>query len=240
MPANRIKLEPALERRYARQQERRKSRTVSCKILIVCEGKKTEPQYFETFKDNNGGTLVYDIDVKGLGENTLNVVDKAIELRNRARNTAAEYDRVWAVFDKDSFPDVKFNAAVEKASKNDIECAWSNEAFELWYLYHFTNRITPMDRDKYKKAISDAVNQSSGYKQKKKYVYAKNDVDNFKIMTTYGSQDNAIRWAEAQSKEWHDKRYAVHNPCTMVFRLVRQLIGQDQSLNKELACKIEK
>lgn len=118
MPANRIKLEPALERRYAKRKERRKKRPVTCKILIVCEGTKTEPNYFETFKTINRGTAIYDIDVKGLGQNTMDVVDKAIELKQKG-----DYDRVWAVFDKDSFPDNKFNGAIDKAMAHGIDCA---------------------------------------------------------------------------------------------------------------------
>ena len=234
MPANRIKLEPALERRYARQAQRRKTRTIVCKILIVCEGTKTEPNYFEAFKRLNHGTTVYDIEVKGLGANTTSVVDKAIDLKSKGN-----YDRVWAVFDKDSFSDDKFNGAIIKAEKNGICCAWSNEAFELWYLYHFVNRTTGMHREEYKKAISEAVNKSPNFKAKKNYVYAKNDERNFEIMTRYGSMDNAIKFAEAQSKKYTNKRYATHNPCTMVFKLLRQLIGQDAELNEEIKNKIE-
>ena len=234
MPANRIKLEPALERRYARQAQRRKERRIVCKILIVCEGTKTEPNYFEAFKSFNQGTIVYDIDVKGLGQNTISVVDNAIALKAKGN-----YDRVWAVFDKDSFPDEKFNGAIIKAESNGICCAWSNEAFELWYLYHFVNRTTAMHREEYKSAISIAVNNSPKHKSKSPYVYAKNDKDNFTIMSTYGSMDNAIKFAEVQSDEFHDKRYATHNPCTMVFKLVRQLIGNDAELNEELKNKIE-
>lgn len=234
MPANRIKLEPALERRYARKAQRRKSRQIVCKILIVCEGTKTEPNYFEAFKTLNGGTIVYDIDVRGLGQNTTDVVDKAIELKSKG-----DYDRVWAVFDKDSFSANKFNGAIIKAQNNGIGCAWSNEAFELWYLYHFMNRVTAMSRTEYKRAISEAVNNSPKYKSRKVYEYAKNDKDNYRIMTTYGSMENAIRFAEAKSCDYTDQRYATHNPCTMVFKLVRQLIGKDEELNKELTNKIE-
>ncbi|MBR5432862.1 MAG: RloB domain-containing protein [Bacteroidales bacterium] len=234
MPANRIKLEPALERHYARQAQKRKQRQIVCKILIVCEGTKTEPNYFNAFLSYNQGTVVYDIDVKGLGDNTLNVVDKAIELKNKG-----EYDRVWAVFDKDSFSNDKFNSAIIKAESNNVCCAWSNEAFELWYLYHFVNRTTGMKREDYKVAISRAVNNSKKYKAKKPYVYKKNADDNFHIMTTYGSMEDAIKYAEAGSKEYTDKRFATHNPCTMVFKLVRQLIGKDEELNEELKKKVE-
>lgn len=59
------------------------------------------------------------------------------------------------------------------AKDNNIGCAWSNEAFELWYLLHFIDRITSMERSEYKNAISSAVNKSRIYKNKIKYVYAK-------------------------------------------------------------------
>lgn len=234
MPANRIKLEPALERRYAKQAQKHKTRQILCKILIVCEGTKTEPNYFDAFRTFNNGTMVYDIEVKGLGDNTINVVDKAIELKGKG-----EYDRVWAVFDKDSFPDNKFNSAILKAENNEIGCAWSNEAFELWYLYHFVNRTTGMSREEYKRAISEAVNKSANYKLKKTYEYAKNAKDNYKIMTTCGSMEKAIKFAEAKCKEYTNKRYAKHNPCTMVFKLVRQLTGKDETLNLELKERID-
>lgn len=58
-------------------------------------------------------------------------------------------------------------------------------------------------------------------------------------MTSYGSQENAIKWAENQSKKFSDNDYANHNPCTMVFKLVKQLIGQDKKFNKEIDCIVE-
>jgi hypothetical protein len=238
MPANRIKIEPALLRRYEKQAQKRKPRQIVCKILIVCEGTQTEPNYFKAFKKFNRGTCVYEIDIEGEGKNTIQVVDRAIELRDNAKYIGNEYDRVWAVFDRDSFPPEKFNGAITKAKDNDIECAWSNEAFELWYLYHFHNRVTAMNREEYKKAISGAVNKSSKYKSKKIYKYAKNEPENYSIMTKFGSQENAIKWAEAKSQEYTDQCYAEQNPCTMVFDLVRQLIGKDEKLNEELSKKI--
>ncbi len=173
--------------------------------------------------------------MEGIGGNTINVVNRAIELR-----TKNDFDRVWAVFDKDSFSDNKFNSAITKAQNNHIGCAWSNEAFELWYLYHFQNRITAMSRDEYKKAISKAVNESQTYNSNKQYVYAKNDPSNYSIMRTYGSMENAIRWAEAKSNEYDNQRYALHNPCTMVYKLVCQLLCKDEVLNNEIRKKVNK
>ena len=171
MPANKIKVDNAVLKRYARQSARRRQRVVSLRILIVCEGERTEPRYFDSFKKKHNGLFVLDMDVLGLGANTLSVVNKAIELKTKAESVGIPYDSVWAIFDRDSFSEAKFNAAVQKAESNGVNAAWSNEAFELWYLYHFHNRVTAMSRDEYKKAISDAVNSSPAYKLKRKYQY---------------------------------------------------------------------
>lgn len=177
---------------------------------------------------------MYDIEVKGLGRGTIDVVGKAIRLKNKNN-----YDRVWAVFDKDDFPAKDFNKAIEMAQNNGVEVAWSNEAFELWYLYHFQNVTTGMSRRDYEDKISAAVNASRRYKLKKKYKYAKKGPKNYEIMTTYGSMESALRFAEAKHLEYTDSKYANQNPCTTVYKLVRQLLGDDDILNEELIAKIE-
>ena len=91
----------------------------------------------------------------------------------------------------------------------------------------------------YEEKISLAVNASPKYKSKKKYKYAKKDPNNFEIMTTYGSMESALRFAEAKYLSYADTRYANHNPCTTVYRLVRQLLGKDAELNAELVANIE-
>lgn len=98
-------------------------------FLIVCEGEKTEPNYFEKFRVPK---KVFD--VVGIGANTTSLIRKAIKLRNNSNTT---YDEVWCVFDRDSFPVQNFNNALSLATKNNIKVAYSNEAFEIWYLLHF-------------------------------------------------------------------------------------------------------
>ena len=72
----------------------------------------------------------------------------------------------------------------------------------------------------------------------KKYRYAKKDPNNYKIMTTYGSMESALRYAEAKHLEYADSRYANQNPCTTIYQLVRQLLGRDEKLNAELIARI--
>ncbi len=223
-------------RRFGQQKAKRVPRQVVCRILIVCEGTKTEPNYFRAFNKKSHQSVVYDLEIHGEGVNTRQVVDKAIELRDKNPNT---FDRVWAVFDKDDFSDHDFNAAIQKAEGNQINCAWSNESFELWYLYHFKNVTTSIPREEFYQRISVSVNESPLYKKKKTYSYKKGDPENHKIMNTYGSEVDAIRWAEAKSQTYEDRRYAQHNPCTMVFKLVRQLEGLDDELNASVVQKME-
>ena len=165
----------------------------------MCEGTKTEPNYFEAFAEKQQGVIVYDIEVKGLGRGTKDVVEKAIDLKNKNN-----YDRVWAVFDRDEFPAKDFNEAIAMGQKNSIEVAWSNEAFELWYLYHFQNVITGVSRKDYEEKISTAVNASPKYKSKKKYRYAKNLRLNGVRLAVCGSEAFRIcRFTLCKSKSLH-------------------------------------
>lgn len=97
------------------------------RILIVCEGKNTEPSYFNKFKLSTAT-------IKSVGEgyNTLTLVDRAKKLSEEE-----DYDQVWCVFDKDDFPDENFNSAIFKAEKMGFKVAYSNQAFEYWLILHF-------------------------------------------------------------------------------------------------------
>ena len=232
-----IKLDNALQAQFAPKKFKEQNREIITYFLIVCEGEKTEPNYFRGFPKKVGRTI-YDIQFDGGGISTLKVVEKAIELRD---NSSQKYDRVWAVFDKDSFEANAFNSAIEKAVANGIECAWSNEAFELWYLLHFNNRITPMPRDEYKKAIENAINEKMTIektkgKEKKKTVfkYLKNAANMFDILNKYGNQEQAIKWAKNLNENFNGKKYSKFNPATQVFKLVEELVGKSEKLNAEL------
>ncbi|TCK85080.1 RloB family protein [Albibacterium bauzanense] len=224
-----IKIDNALQKRFAKQAKKNKARELVTYFLIVCEGEKTEPNYFKSFP-KQVGKIVYDIGFDGGGISTLKVVEKAIELRDKSKQ---KYDRVWAVFDRDSFKANSFNSAVLKANANDIKCAWSNEAFELWYLLHFYNRITAMTRDEYKKSIEDAVNTKLG-KKKNIFQYKKNDTEMYFLLNKVGNQGSAIKWAKELANGITGEQFANYNPQTMVFKLVEELNGQSEELNAEI------
>ena len=227
--ARTMKIDNALQKRFAKQAKKSKSRELITYFLIVCEGEKTEPNYFKSFP-KQVGKIVYDIEFDGGGISTLKVVEKAIELRDKSKQ---KYDRVWAVFDRDSFKSNSFNNAILKAKANNVSCAWSNEAFELWYLLHFHNRITAMKRDEYKKAIEDAVNNLPG-KRKSTFKYKKNDTEMYSLLNKLGGQDSAIKRAKELANGIIGEQFANYNPQTMVFKLVEELNGQSEELNAEI------
>ena len=152
------------------------------------------------------------------------------------------------IFDKYSIPSHKIDNTIKKANAKEINVAWSKVVFELWYLLHFLDRTTKMGRDEYKEAISNAVNASVKSKSKSKskskkqskttYIYQKNSIENYAIMSKYGNQDLAIQRAQKQEAIYNDNRYHTHNPCTTVYKLVNQLLNKDKELIDKVMDKI--
>ena len=134
-----------------------------------------------------------------------------------------EYDRVWTVFDKDDFID--FNEAIELAHSNNINAAWSNESFELWYYLHFQYLDTPISRTQYIDAINREIR-----KFEPEYSYKKNDNATFAIISQYGNLDMAIRHAERLETLYNGTNYASHKPCTKVHHLVKELLNPEEVL----------
>ena len=110
------------------------------RILIVCEGKQTEPNYINGIIDeiyhNLSVTRDETFEVIGTGLNTLGLLRHAEELCTLNRC----YRKVFLVFDKDEFPSGHFNDAIYLTQKHDeppFVAIWSNPCFELWLLLHF-------------------------------------------------------------------------------------------------------
>ena len=175
-------------------------------FLIVCEGEKTEPNYFRKFH----GPI--DVRVEGTGCNTISLVKKAVEIRDQRQQEGEEYDQVWCVFDKDSFPDKDFNDAITLAKKYKIKSAYSNEAFELWYLLHFGYHQAATSRHDYGRMISGKLNFS----------YRKNHSEMYEILES--TQNDAIRNATQLLQSYDSHNPAKNNPCTTVHILVQELL----------------
>ncbi len=209
----------------------KKERIVRFRILIVSEGTKTEKNYFESFPKFNVNTKAVDVVCKGTATNTIQVVKEARKLEKKEKDSP--YDMVWVVFDRDSFEDHKFDTAIELSHNWGYGCAWSNEAFELWYVLHFEDRQTAMSRTEYEKCITNHVKKHiPGYR------YRKNDKNTYQILKQYGSQKDAIRRASKMIDFLAGTAPHECNPATTVYELVELLNGNNAEFNKRLEAKL--
>jgi hypothetical protein len=182
------------------------------RILIVCEGEKTEPNYFRKFPAN---PEIHDgIDVYGTGYNTVSLINEAIRIKKLALKNKEPYIEVWCVFDKDDFPAGLFENAIKLAEKNQIKCAYSIEAFEIWYMLHFHYYDSAFSRGQYKGKLSELL----------KKTYRKNDEEMFSLLKN--RQNRAIQNAQKLYYKQCLLPLGEQNPVTTVFQLVERLIGQ--------------
>lgn len=137
-------------------------REIKQSFLIVCEGEKTEPDYFKAFRMTTAT-------IKAVGEamNTMTLVSKAISIREADKKRKRFYDQCWVVFDKDDFPAKDFNQAIQLAEKNGFRVAYSNQAFEYWFLLHFNLYTGAIHRNQYKDMLTRLTgmpyNKNEGY-----------------------------------------------------------------------------
>ena len=227
--ARKIKIPNERLKRYNREEQKRKRDTRAKRkyYLIVCEGAKTEPNYFEGLKQDlpKGVLTAYQIDIEGAGRNTQSLIDEALRLKDvYEQESSRPVDKLWAVFDRDSFAANDFNNAIIRCQTSipAIGCAWSNEAFELWYLLHFHYYNNAMSREEYQDRIEENLRPLIG----KEYNYQKNSAGMYLLLKEHGSMDNAIRNAKRLEENFTGRQdYANQNPCTMVYKLVKELFN---------------
>jgi len=127
-------------------------------ILIVCEGEKTEPEYFKDLKKQWKINPIQ-IHITGkCGSAPISVVERAEEI---LQETEMKFDQIWCVFDRDNHK--SFDQAIDKAKTinenirknnedNDVDniqtfnIAFSIPCFEIWFLLHFKYSAKPFNK----------------------------------------------------------------------------------------------
>lgn len=125
---------------------RRWSRQPKPRILIVCEGGVTEPEYFRDLYVRERSLIELEISPGGTPKTLVErAVAKKKESERRAKRDENErYQHIWCVFDVDEHPYLA--EAQQQARDNKIDVAVSNPCFELWALLHFQDRRAWIDR----------------------------------------------------------------------------------------------
>ena len=153
---------PKKDHRLSNLSRRQGVREIKQSFLIVCEGEKTEPDYFKAFR-----MTAATIKAVGQAMNTMTLVNKAINIREADQKRKRVYDQCWVVFDKDDFPAKDFNQAIQLAEKNGFRVAYSNQAFEYWFLLHYNLYTGAIHRNQYKDMLTRLTgmpySKSEGY-----------------------------------------------------------------------------
>ena len=197
------------DHRKASLTRRQGVREIKQSFLIVCEGEKTEPDYFKAFR-----MTAATVKTVGQAMNTITLVNKAISIREADRQKKREYDQCWVVFDKDNFPANDFNQAIQLAEKNSFRVAYSNQAFEYWFLLHYNLYTGPIHRSQYK----DMLTKLTGL------TYNKTDgfgAVMYNLLLT--RQQQAIKNADAVLAEISHGKPAEEESSTTVHKLVVEL-----------------
>ncbi len=128
---------------------RNPKRHLKSRILLVCEGEKTEPNYFNELRRDR---KLHGLRIVGeaCGSHPSSVVEFAAQNQD-------DFDHIWCAFDRNNH--IKIHEAIERARALNFRLAFSNPCFELWYLLHFEHQTAEVTRSqvqrKLKRHIAD-------------------------------------------------------------------------------------
>ena len=188
-------------------------------ILIVCEGEKTEPIYFNALKETLRLIMV-DVEIVGEGAAPITVVNRAIALREERKQiaskslTKAAYEVIYCVIDVEApTPHESLANAVSKAKDNKLEVILSNPCFEYWYILHFRKTSAPFSRSRDAKS---ALRQQHP-------AYSESDTTIFNVV--YPRRKTAIKNSKEVLREQHNDAEDLRNcnPSTHVHKIVEYL-----------------
>lgn len=182
------------------------------RILVVCEGKVTEPKYFQKLQHAFRNPLVH-VEIHKQAGVPMTVVDRAIELNDEARQAARRngdgflnYDEVWCVFDVDEHP--RLEKALKLAEDSGFQVALSNPCFELWALLHFRDQVQQVHRREVQGALKEILPK-----------YDK-ELDFGRM---HGGYEDAVKRAQSLEKSANAVGDPRRNPSTSVYRLTEQI-----------------
>lgn len=185
--ARKAKLSDSIKQRFQKSNSVRLVNVRSKRkyFLIVSEGEQSEPNYFNGLKMQlpKGILEICSIKIIGTGYNTHSLATKAFRIREHWQNeTLKPIDKLWIIFDKDNYSNEAFQNTILQCTQpqSGIDCAWSNESFELWYLLHFHTYQTPIHRSQYQKLIENNFKK----RDLKGFRYQKNSKEIYTLLNT--------------------------------------------------------
>jgi len=197
--------------------------------LLIAEGEKTEPLYFETILELVNETLPSKYKIKydtcGKGYNTTSLVKVAEKIQYKYDSIMGKktipYGKVFVIFDKDDFSESDFNEAVALCRANGFIALWSNQAIEFWFLLYFNFCQGKINRSLYESRLNKALKAKGATD----FSYRKNDVTCFKQIIELGSLKNARKRAKKIHDEFVDSstKEAKCESCTTIYKFFDEI-----------------
>ena len=183
-------------------------------MLIVCEGEKTEPNYFRGLCSTHRLSSANIRVVQSPGSDPMSIVQAA-----ESEMEKNDYDRVFCVFDRDGH--ANFDAAVQRIAHSKAGKALKFQAivswpcFEMWILLHFVYTTQAFTASGGRTSCENVIRliepHYPGYKKGSKDIYDS-------VFPTIADALTRGRQLEA-----HNRATNTSNPATAVHLLVDYL-----------------
>jgi RloB-like protein len=189
-------------------------------VLIVCEGKKTEPNYLNGLRAKYSLSSTNIIILHSGATDPKSIVEFALQ-----EMEAEPYDRAFCVFDRDGHGTydkaLQIIAASPEGKADRLLAITSWPCFELWLLLHFVYTSSPYagsaNRSAGDKLLADLRQHLANYQKGQKGWFE----------ALFSKLDTAIK--NAKRLEQHNHQTNATNPHTKVHQLVTYLIGLKKS-----------
>lgn len=205
-------------------QRRAAKRDAYAKVLIVCEGEKTEPHYFHGLR-NYYGLNTANVEVSGESGSDPNSVVRFAKQRFREEKDAGDaFDKVFCVFDKDTHHHYgEALGSIAAAQPRDTFIAINSvPCFEYWLLLHFVYSTKPYVALSGNSAGNQVLSELQAYLP----AYDKGSEDIFmsllgQLEFAKNNAERSLRQAEASGTD---------NPTTRI----HELVGFLQTINQPI------
>jgi hypothetical protein len=202
-----------------RRSDRHYSRLPQRKCYLIVTNGVTEAVYLKHYRISTGPIVKI---CKRVGVDPRKLVEKAILERDaliRQQDFDMGNDETWVVLDRDTNPaDSKnkgqFNEALQIAQNNGLLVAYSNDAFELWFVLHYQD----VTRSTHRNELYVLLEKHRG----KKYEKGRR-VDLYEELKPL--RDDAMRRAAQLHKGVGEKAPEASNPCTTIYLLIEKLMS---------------
>jgi len=207
-------------------------------ILIACEDSVSSPTYFKKIVQNliDEKIITQDSFVIAKHKHT-NPTGVLTDLTNYKENkfgkTYEEFENKWIVIDRDNervngggHTAKDFNEAITKSKSLDVNVAYANDSFELWYLLHFDYRETGILRDE---ILEEVIKKLKAKNPKEFAILTKDNIKEEELSKKIfhellSEQNKAIKFSK-KLLTFHgsDHNPEKDNPSTTIHELVELL-----------------